>query len=509
MWACEKFSDYIIGRPIHLETDHKPLVPLLSKTYLDRLPPRIVRFRLRLMRFNYTISHVPGKMLYTADTLSRAPVDAADKTTLIDAETEMFVQAVISQLPVSTNRLDDFRKAQHDDSTCSELFRFCKEGWPSSHELSGELCRYVTVKNHLSIANNLLLYGNRIIVPHSMRDEILGKVHAGHQGIQRCRLRLATSVWWPGAMKEVEQMVKSCPVCMKNKTPHTEPLLQPALPSHPWEKVAADLFQLKGKPYLVVVDYYSKYVEVQSLSLTTSAAVVTSLKAIFSRHGIPATFVSDNGPQFSSEEMRTFAKEYGFKHTTSSPYYPKSNGQAERTVKTVKHLLSNSPDPYLALLSYRATPLPFCGLSPAELSMGRKIRTDLPQPQQNLLPQWPYLDEYAEKHEQFKADQKRHYDRRHRVRPLPILSEDEPVWVTTDGRQVPGTVLQQTDDAPRSYLIETPSGQVRRNRCHVQSRSEVPNSHAAQPVQIPRAGQINTRLRTGTAIRPPDRLTYN
>jgi len=134
-------------------------------------------------------------MLYTADTLSRAPVDAADKTALIDAETEMFVQAVILQLPVSTNRLDDFRKAQHDDSTCSQLFRLCKEGWQSSQELSGELCRYVTVKIHLSIADNPLLYGNRIIVPYSMRDEILGKVHAGHQGIQRCRLRLPTSVW--------------------------------------------------------------------------------------------------------------------------------------------------------------------------------------------------------------------------------------------------------------------------------------------------------------------------
>ena len=173
------------------------------------------------MQFNYTISHVPGKMLYIADTLSRAPVDAADKTALIDAETEMFVQAVISQLPVSTNYLDDFRKAQHDDPTCSKLFQFCKEGWPSSHELSGELCHYVTVKNHLSIADNLLLFGNCIIVPHSLRDEILGKVHAGHQGIQRCRLRLATSVWWPGAMKEIEQMVKLCPVCMKNKSLYT------------------------------------------------------------------------------------------------------------------------------------------------------------------------------------------------------------------------------------------------------------------------------------------------
>ena len=165
VWACEKFSDYIIGRPIHLETDHKPLVPLLSKTYLDRLPPRIVRFRLCLMRFNYTISHVPGKMLYTADTLSHAPVDAAGKTALIHAKTEIFVQAVISQLPASTNRLDEFRKAQHDDSTCSQLFRFCKEGWPSSHELSGELFCYVTVKNHLSIANNLLCMAIALLLP--------------------------------------------------------------------------------------------------------------------------------------------------------------------------------------------------------------------------------------------------------------------------------------------------------------------------------------------------------
>lgn len=66
-WACEKFSDFVIGKPVHLETDHKPLIPLLSKTYLDHLPPQIVRFRLCLMRFDYTISHVSGKMLYTGE----------------------------------------------------------------------------------------------------------------------------------------------------------------------------------------------------------------------------------------------------------------------------------------------------------------------------------------------------------------------------------------------------------------------------------------------------------
>ena len=82
VWACEKFGDYVIGKDITLETDHKPLVPLLGKTNLDCLPPRVLRFRIRLMRFSYTISHVPGKQLYTADTLSRAPVATPDSTHL-------------------------------------------------------------------------------------------------------------------------------------------------------------------------------------------------------------------------------------------------------------------------------------------------------------------------------------------------------------------------------------------------------------------------------------------
>ena len=231
---------------------------------------------------------------------------------------------------------------------------------------------------------------------------------------------------------------------------------------------------------------------------------MTALKAIFSHHGIPATLVSVNGPQYIAEDMKVFAKEYGFQLVTSSPYYPKSNGQAERTVRTIKHLLECSPDPYLALLSYRATPLPFCGISPGELLMGRKIRTDLPQPQKNLLPNWPHLQYYKKKHQMFKADQKKHYDRRHRVRSLPILPEDQPVWVNMEGRQMAGTVSRQADN-PRSYLVETSSGQVHRNRSHLRSRCEsFDNPIETQPVRIP--SPINTHSHTGIAIQPPDRL---
>ena len=131
--------------------------------------------------------------------------------------------------------------------------------------------------------------------------------------------------------------------------------------------------KLKGTNYIAVVDYFSRYVEVKSLTSTTAATVVVALKSIFSRHGVPVILMTDNGPQFNCKEMAEFGELYGFHHHTSSPHYPQANGQEERAVRTVKGLLKQSADPYMALLSYRATPLPFCGLSPAELLMGRRI----------------------------------------------------------------------------------------------------------------------------------------
>ncbi len=109
-WACEKFLDYILGRKFELETDHKPLIPLLSNKQLDLMPPRILRFRLRLSKFDYTISHVPGKFLYTADALSRAPVDGIGKEASLQNEAEAMVDAVVQCLPTSPERfLESFK----------------------------------------------------------------------------------------------------------------------------------------------------------------------------------------------------------------------------------------------------------------------------------------------------------------------------------------------------------------------------------------------------------------
>ena len=131
-----------------------------------------------------------------------------------------------------------------------------------------------------------------------------------------------------------------------------EPLMSTPLPKHPWERVAADVLQLNSSTYLLVVDYFSRYPEVIKLNSTTSKAVISSLKSIFSCHGVPSVLMSDNGPQFDSSEMKEFANTYAFQHITSFPHYPQSNGLTERTVKTMKCLLKHTTDPHMALLSY-------------------------------------------------------------------------------------------------------------------------------------------------------------
>ena len=436
-WACDKFSMYVLGKKFRLETDHKPPVPLLGSKQLDSLPPRVLRFRLRLARYDYTIEHVPGKELYTADTLSRAPVSAPEDKELEELA-ELAMDACISHLPASRERLGEYQEAQNSDALCSLVIKYCRSSWPTKNRIDKALKPYWEARGELTLHNNLLLYNNRVVVPASLQQEMLEKIHQGHQGIQRCRLRARISVWWPGLSSQIDKMVQKCPYCAKYSSPRKEPLMPSTLPAYPWQKIGTDLFALDGTMYLLAVDYFSRYPEVVKLTSTTSQSAINALKSLFSRHGIPEEVVSDNGPQYDSHEFTAFAKSYSFCHTTSSPHYPQSNGHAERAVQTIKKLLKGAEHPYLALLTYRSTPLPWCGLSPAELLMGRQIRSNLPQLSETLTPHWPFLEKFRASDEEFKNKQKVNFDKRHRTKPLPEIPDNTDVWITTDGSHAPG-----------------------------------------------------------------------
>ena len=243
------------------------------------------------------------------------------------------------------------------------------------------------------------------------------------------------------------------------------------------------------------------------LTTTTSASIIAALKTIFSRHGTPDILVTDNGPKYISQEFDEFSKSYNFIHQSSSPYHPQGNGEAERAVRTVKSLLKECTDPHLALLSYRTTPLPFCNYSPAQLLMGRRLRSPVPILPQALVPKWPDLSQFKEIDDKYKQKLKKQFDRRHRVRELPVLDDQMPVYISR-GRNtstVPGNVIQSAGE--RTYQVQTPFGTSRQNRCHLHSRPANTNADTSDNHLTSQRSPILTRSRTGTMIWPPNRLT--
>ncbi|RXN28445.1 Transposon Ty3-G Gag-Pol poly [Labeo rohita] len=154
---------------------------------------------MRLLRYDYNIVHVPGKNLITADTLSRAPLtDTPSAEDLqLEKEVQVFVDAVVSSLPVTDTRLEKIKQAQQTDETCKTVARYCQTALPQKHRVSTGIIPYWQVRAELYLVGDLLMKGDRIVIPQTLRGEILHKLHEGHQGIPKCHARAQASVWWP------------------------------------------------------------------------------------------------------------------------------------------------------------------------------------------------------------------------------------------------------------------------------------------------------------------------
>jgi transposase InsO family protein len=291
------------------------------------------------------------------------------------------------------------------------------------------------------------------------------------------------SVWWPGIGEELKNMIVNCTVCKQQSSAQRhEPLKTSTLPARPWAVVATDLFQYKQHMYLVIVDYYSRWIEIKGLISTTSNAVIKKLKEVFIIHGIPDLVHSDNGPQYVSSEFKSFAANWGFTHSTSSPHFHQANGEAERAVQTAKKILGLK-DPELGLLNYRSTPTTPTNVSPAQALMGRQLRNRVPMLNSQLLPKMADPSSIYIADKEAKARYKRDYDRRHGVRELPHLEVGDPVQLRTEEEsswKKSGTIISADPDT-RSYLVETPNSVLRRNRKHLLAMPD----HTDQPVVLP------------------------
>lgn len=472
LYGFKRFHQYVYGRHVMVQSDHKPLESIMKKP-LAAAPPRLQRMILQLHKYNFTIVHHPGKDIPVADALSRKPLASHDDG--LSKGMDLQIHMVYNSLPVSDARLQEIRETTENDAQLKLLSKAIMEGWPEERKQCPEnIAEYWNHRDELSKTNGIIFKGEKIVIPTSVRGEMLTKIHTGHMGMEKCKQRARDIMFWPGMCKHIEQTVEKCSVCQERQPSNTkEPMMPHRIPDRPWQVVGTDLFTWNNQDYIVTVDYYSRFFELDRLHSTTSAAVVHKLKAAFARHGIPETIVSDNGPQYKSKEFEAFAKSWEFIHVTSSPHYPQSNGLAERTVKTAKALMDKAKadrrDPYLSLLEYRNTPVDNFK-SPAQLLMSRRLHSILPSTSQQLQPEVVSLKEGHARRVQRQQHQKRYFDRSARL--LPPLRSGESVRLQEHGHWRPAVVIQQADTA-RSYHVRTPDGQVyRRNRKHLRDTKE-------------------------------------
>jgi len=219
-------------------------------------------------------------------------------------------------------RLNAIREDTSNDNILQTVICYISYGWPLDlSRLPCNLLKYHAARAHLSEVNGLLLHDDRIVVPISLQKTVLLQIHTGHQGITKCRKRANMSVWWPGVGREIAELVNACEFCIKNKPTHRkEPLITTPMPLGVWQKIVADLCELNGKQYFVATYYYSSYIEISHLPTTSSNQVISHLKCMFARWGIPLELVTDNGPQFALADFHQFSEEYNFKHTMSSSH---------------------------------------------------------------------------------------------------------------------------------------------------------------------------------------------
>ncbi|XP_055311607.1 uncharacterized protein K02A2.6-like [Sitodiplosis mosellana] len=376
IFACQKFHFYTYGRTVRIVNDHKPLLGIMNKEIHKIASAKLQRMRLKLLNYDIILEHAPGKTIVLADYLSRY-MSKSEKV----SEDQSITESILS-INVTDARKIELQQETNNDEILKQIKEYCKFGWPNNKDKCDPSTRYFyRLRSDILLEDEILFYKQRIIIPKSMRKEILHQLHKPHFGINKTLKRAQNSVFWPNISNEIEQTVSNCIICQENAPKiQKEPLLPHDIPNEPFKKIACDILDFKSKSFLVVVDFYSKWIELVKLKGKTAHHVNTELLRLFATFGYPHIIIADNMPM-GSYETKQFAKKHDIEIITSSPNFPQSNGMAEKAVGICKNILrksENEEDILRALLAYRTTPTKNMSYSPAQLIQNRNLRTELP-----------------------------------------------------------------------------------------------------------------------------------
>lgn len=254
---------------------------------------------------------------------------------------------------------------------------------------SDKVKSYEMIQSELGVVGDMLVRGNKLVVPKVLRKRMLTLAHEGHPGETVMKRRLRDRVWWPGMDREVTAHVSACQGCRLVSLPNKpEPMHRRELPVRPWLDVALDFLGPlpSGEYLLVIIDYYSRYKEVEIMKHITAEETIARLRKIFTRLGLPVTITLDNARQFVSASFEDYCKQNGIMLNYSTPYWPQENGLVERQNRSLLKRLQIShsmgrdwkSDLQDYLLMYYTSPHSITGKTPTELCYGRTIRSKIP-----------------------------------------------------------------------------------------------------------------------------------
>ena len=472
VFGCERFHKLLYGKhDVTIESDHKPLESILM---------------LKLQPYEFTLIHRSGKDMGLADCLSRLPLNEIGSKVIDD---ELMVLRIDT---LSCSNHEQIMQATLKDKQFQILKKVISDGWPAAKsEVPPEAMSFWDYRDELAVYNGVIYRGERVCIPAEMRAETLKLIHNSHLGFVNCKKRARELVFWPGMNKQIEDMVSRCSACLTQRNkPAKEPMIIQPIPTLPWSKVGTDLFEHEGNHYLVMVDYYSNFIEVAPLqSDTRTSTVLKHMKQNIARYGIMDTLISDNGPQFASREFKDFTAKYGIHHVTSSPLHQQTNGLAERAVQTVKNLIKkcaeSGDDIYMCLLELRNTPRDDETGSPMQRLMGRRAKTLIPISQKLRKPDSGNTEKVASKLMDYREKQKFYYDRNAKVKE--DLKPGDTVRIQTPNGWKPAEYVRGTE-YPRSHVVKAgDSGrEYRRNTDMLMKTREDPHRIVANdPVVVP------------------------
>ena len=259
VFSLEKFHQYTYGRHVKIQSDHKPLEPILKKP-LAHAPRRLQGMMLRLQKYDYEVHYECSENLHLANTLSQAYLP----TTAHAPASEFENINAAAYLPVSASRLREIQQATANDQVLCTLKTTIIQGWPEERkQISPEITPYFSVRDELSIQDGIIYHGQRLVIPTSLRHNMKQKLRASHLGTESCLRRARETIFWPGMNAEVKALIVTCETCRKFETSNQkESLMAHEVPSRPWEQVGVNLFELDKKAYMVTVDYFSNFWEI-------------------------------------------------------------------------------------------------------------------------------------------------------------------------------------------------------------------------------------------------------